>query len=168
MQNVKALDKWELLEQKVSKLYYSYISNKWNLEPFWENDFHLHLEKLSELNTCQGSCSSGLAHYNRQRKRFFHAQMSWFIFPSPHYTRWADFLSQTHRATSINELFFQTQTTWWGEKWNPLPLSEGCSSGEAEEDVFLRTRVRCTTCPAFRNTSTTSWLAKHWIFTPLT
>ena len=45
-------------ELKVSKLYYSNISNKWNLEAFWENDFHNHLEKLSELDVSQGSCSN--------------------------------------------------------------------------------------------------------------
>lgn len=55
---------------------------------------------------------------------------------------------------------------WRGEGWEQeLPLSEGCSNGEPDEDAFLRTRVRCTTSPAFRNTSTTSWLAKPWIFT---
>lgn len=51
-----SLDKQEPLEQKVSKIYYSNISNKWNLEAFSENDFHLNLERLSEPNVCHSLC----------------------------------------------------------------------------------------------------------------
>lgn len=54
----QSLRQWESLEQKVSKIYYSNISNKWNLEAFWKNDFHLHVKELSELNACQGSRSN--------------------------------------------------------------------------------------------------------------